>query len=83
MRLRRQGRRACLLSVENSGEPLSAREQRDIFKRFYRADRSRTGGSFGLGLAIARGIAGAHRGRIWAEAFEGGNRFCLRLRVQK
>ena len=83
VRLRRQGRRACLLSVENSGEPLSAREQRDIFKRFYRADRSRTGGSFGLGLAIARGIAGAHRGRIWAEAFEGGNRFCLRLRVQK
>ena len=75
--------RACLLSVENSGEPLSTREQRDIFKRFYRADRSRTGGSFGLGLAIARGIAGAHRGRIWAEAFEGGNRFCLRLRVQK
>lgn len=82
--LSRQGRRHCLLAVENSGEPLSPAERRDIFKRFYRADAARSsGGSYGLGLSIARGIVEAHRGRIWAEAVPGGNRFCIRLRVQK
>lgn len=51
VRLRRQGRGFCLLSVENSGVPLSPAQQRDIFKRFYRADGTRSGGSYGLGLA--------------------------------
>lgn len=82
VRLRRQGRGSCLLTVENSGVPLGPAELRDIFKRFYRADKSRAGDSYGLGLAIARGIVEAHRGRIWAEAIEGGNRFCVRLKVQ-
>lgn len=82
--LSRQGRGHCLIAVENSGEPLSPAERRDIFKRFYRADAARSsGGSYGLGLSIARGIVEAHRGRIWAEALPGGNRFCIRLRVQK
>lgn len=82
--LSRQGGRHCLIAVENSGEPLSPAERRDIFKRFYRADAARSsGGSYGLGLSIARGIVEAHRGRIWAEALPGGNRFCIRLRVQK
>lgn len=82
--LSRQSGRHCLIAVENSGEPLSPAERRDIFKRFYRADAARSsGGSYGLGLSIARGIVEAHRGRIWAEALPGGNRFCIRLRVQK
>lgn len=82
--LSRQGGRHCLIAVENSGEPLSPAERRDIFKRFYRADAARSsGGSYGLGLSIARGIVEAHRGRIWAEVLPGGNRFCIRLRVQK
>ena len=82
--LSRQGGRHCLIAVENSGEPLSPAERRDIFKRFYRADAARSsGGSYGLGLSIARGIVEAHRGSIWAEALPGGNRFCIRLRVQK
>lgn len=83
VRLRAQGRGYCLLTVENSGVPLSQRELRDIFKRFYRIDSSRTGDSFGLGLAIAKGMVEAHKGRIWAESFENGNRFCISLRVQK
>lgn len=80
----RQGRRFCLLSVENRGEPLSAAEQRDIFKRFYRADAARSdSGSYGLGLSIALGIAESHHGRIWAEALPDGNRFCIRLPLLK
>ena len=73
-------RRTCLLSVASQGEPLSSRERRDIFKRFYRGDAARTRtGSYGLGLAIALGIVRAHRGRIWAESGGGCNTFFVQL----
>ena len=74
------GRRRCLLSVASPGEPLTDRERRDIFKRFYRGDAARTRtGSYGLGLAIALGIIRAHRGRIWAESGGGVNTFFVQL----
>ena len=74
--LQKNGKKRCLLTVENEGEPLSPQEARDIFKRFYRADkaRSRTG-SFGLGLSIAERIAMQHHGKIWAEGRDGVNCF--------
>lgn len=77
--LRRQGNSA-LLTVANSGAPLSAREQKDIFKRFYRADKARQReGGYGLGLSIAENIVRAHGGRIWAESADGFNRFRVQL----
>lgn len=77
--LRRQGNSA-LLTVANSGTPLSAREQKDIFKRFYRADKARQReGGYGLGLSIAENIVRAHGGRIWAESADGFNRFRVSL----
>lgn len=73
--------RSCVLSVSNPGEPLSAQERQDVFKRFYRADpvRGREDGSYGLGLPIARSIAVRLGGKIWAESGDGGNTFRVRL----
>ncbi|MBR3949946.1 MAG: HAMP domain-containing histidine kinase [Oscillospiraceae bacterium] len=72
--------RHCLLSVASPGEPLSREELKNIFKRFYRADRARAmNGSYGLGLSIAESIVEAHRGRIWAESREDGNTFFVQL----
>ena len=78
--LRTQGKKHCILAVENEGPPISAQELRQIFKRFYRADaaRERTG-SYGLGLSIPEGIVKAHRGKIWAESQDGRNTFWIQL----
>ena len=62
------------------GKPLSARQCKDIFERFYRLDEARTmSGSYGLGLSIAHYVVDAHGGKIWAEGVEGGNVFHVTL----
>ena len=79
VRLERQGSN-CFLSVENCGEAISQADLKNIFKRFYRADKARSSeGGYGLGLAIAESIVIAHRGKIWAESDKGINRFFVRL----
>lgn len=78
--LRQTDRRRCLLSVSNPCEAMDREELKNIFKRFYRADKARSrDGSFGLGLAIAEGIVTEHRGRIWAEWHNGRITFWVEL----
>lgn len=78
--LKRLGKHHCLLSLSNPGDALSKNELKDIFKRFYRADRARSrDGSFGLGLSIAQSIVKQHHGRIWAESAGGLNTFYVEL----
>jgi signal transduction histidine kinase len=64
---------------EGPGVPLSERKR--IFEPFYRgAGQARSHGGAGLGLAIARSIAGAHNGTIAAEtAVGGGARMIVRI----
>ncbi len=79
--LHRYGR-SCLLSVSGPGQPLSQEELRNIFKRFYRADKARSmNGSYGLGLSIAQSVVEAHKGKIWAESKDGYNIFYVRLPI--
>lgn len=55
-----------IVTVAGPGERISSKDQRQIFKRFFRVESSRnreTGGS-GLGLAIAKEIIHYHGGRI-------------------
>ena len=75
----RQGKNACLW-VENEGDPIPADKLPHIFDRFYRADESRTdGGSFGLGLPIARAIVEAHRGTLRCDSGGHTIRFTITL----
>lgn len=77
--LRRQGSH-CALSVSNPGDPIPPQDLKNIFKRFYRADRARSmNHSYGLGLSIAEHIVQEHRGKIWAESAGGRNTFYVHL----
>ena len=54
------------LTIHNTGAPIPSEHLPHLFERFYRADaaRDRTQGGYGLGLAIAKSITEAHRGKI-------------------
>jgi two-component system phosphate regulon sensor histidine kinase PhoR len=55
-------------SVADTGVGIERADLERVFERFYKADRSRSGGGTGLGLAIAKHIVQAHGGRIEAKS---------------
>jgi len=65
------GGQGITVSVADTGVGIPADDLPRVFERFYKTDRSRSGGGTGLGLAIAKHIVEAHGGRIWAESVEG------------
>jgi signal transduction histidine kinase len=54
------------VSVADTGPGIAAEHHQEIFEDFVRVDRNTTG--MGLGLAIAKRLVQAHRGKIWVES---------------
>ena len=80
--LKKQGRNQCRLSVSNEGETIPEEELKNIFKRFYRGDKTRQmNNSYGLGLSIAESIVTEHSGKIFAESKNGFNTFIVQFHI--
>ncbi|MDF1506392.1 HAMP domain-containing sensor histidine kinase, partial [Roseisolibacter sp. H3M3-2] len=70
------------VSVRDDGPGIAPEEAQHIFGAYWQARHADRRG-LGLGLAIARGVAEAHGGRLWVESAEGaGSRFVLALPVE-
>jgi len=54
------------VAVADTGPGIAPEHHQEIFEDFVRVDRNTTG--MGLGLAIAKRLVQAHRGKIWVES---------------
>ncbi len=78
---RRQGAEVEF-SVTDTGEGISAENQKRIFERFYKTDPARNKSGTGLGLAIVKHLVEAHHGKLGVESKEGkGSRFYFTVPV--
>lgn len=73
LRLEKKGRNVLLAVSNTLSQPMDPDKLPHLFDRFYRTDQSRSSqtGGYGLGLAIARSIVVAHKGKIRAESPDG------------
>jgi signal transduction histidine kinase len=70
------------VSVSDTGRGVASEYHQEIFEDFVRVDRTSSG--MGLGLAIAKRLVHAHRGKIWVDSELGrGARFTILLPVDK
>src|ERR1700719_3568760 len=65
-RERVQQRNSLKVSVSDTGPGIASEHHQEIFEDFVRVDRTSSG--MGLGLAIAKRLVQAHRGKIWVES---------------
>ena len=66
-----------VVEIANQGIPIPTETAPKVFEKFYRGTDTKTGA--GLGLAICRGIAEAHGGRIWLEP---GTDYAVQFRIE-
>jgi signal transduction histidine kinase len=77
------GHRA-VITVSDNGEGISEADLPHIFKRFYRADKARSGEGTGLGLSFAEMIVRLHCGKITVHSLPGvETRFVVELPLKR
>ncbi len=66
------GKSKVLVSVGNFGEGISEKDLKNIFNRFYKADKSRSINKYGagLGLSFVKNIITLHNQNIWVKSTE-------------
>lgn len=67
IRLRNQ-KDKCEFTIEDEGPGIGKEEQKKIFDKFYKADKSRKKEGNGLGLSIVKKIVDLHQGNIHVES---------------
>lgn len=71
---------SAIITVSDTGPGIPPEDLPHIFKRFYRAEKSRTAGRTGLGLSISKAIIDAHGGALDVISETGkGTTFTIRL----
>jgi len=65
-RERAQQPNSLKVSVSDTGPGIASEHHQEIFEDFVRVDRTSSG--MGLGLAIAKRLVQAHRGKIWVDS---------------
>jgi len=76
----KQSEGSVVVEISDTGTGIAKDDLPQIFERFYKADKSRTGQGSGMGLAIAKHIVEAHGGNIWVQSEEGkGSTFSFSL----
>ena len=76
----KQSEGLVVVEISDTGTGIAKDDLPQIFERFYKADKSRTGQGSGMGLAIAKHIVEAHGGNIRVQSEEGkGSTFSFSL----
>ena len=73
------GKNEVCFEVVNDSETIPTDELSLVFDRFYRRDKARSSGGYGLGLSIAENIVGEHGGKISVESSAGRTKFSVLL----
>jgi len=60
-----------IFSVKDNGLGIPKAQLPHIFKRFFRAEKTKNLEGLGLGLYLCSQIISAHKGRVWAESEDG------------
>ncbi|MEH7254482.1 HAMP domain-containing sensor histidine kinase [Neobacillus niacini] len=80
----RSGKNETIIEVEDTGIGIDPSEVENIWRRFYKAEISRTSnpyGAFGLGLSIVKQLVLLHNGEIDVQSEKGkGTKFTIRLK---
>jgi signal transduction histidine kinase len=67
----KEDRDKVMISIRDTGIGISADDLPHIFERFFRCDKSRSEAGIGLGLTLAKAIAGSHGGDITVQSSPG------------